>query len=263
MKKLVVYFLLSFSFLFAQGKVAVAIFPLEYAAEKIILGKMNIVSLFNEEYFRFNPSRKNIRAIAGMSVYFTLNLPREIPLIKKIKEINPYLNIVDLTEGLELIKTDGKINPYVWLDPVSYRKIVETMHKNIVKFDAINKDYYDKNLSNFLEEIDNIFLGLKKKLYSTRQENFFVYGDYWDYFARRYNLNLYKQKKRIVKAEEIHELISFTKQHDIEKILVSASDNTYYAQSLSYKTRATIVKHNIFAKNWDSNLFVLTNALIK
>lgn len=263
MKKLIILFFLSFSSLFAQGKVAVAISPLQYAAEKIILGKMRIFSLFNEEYFRFNPSRKNIRAIAGMSVYFTLNLPREKVIVHKLKEINPNLNIVDLTKGLELIKTDGKINPYTWLDPVLYRKMVETMHKNIVQIDPENKAYYDENLSVYLEEVDATFLGLKKKLYSTLQENFFVYGDYWDYFAKRYNLNLYKQKKKIVKAEKIHELVSFTKQHDIQKILVSASDNTYYAQSLSYKTRSTIVRHNIFAKNWDSNLFVLTNALIK
>lgn len=263
MKKIVVLLLLCFSFSFAKGKIAVAISPLAYAVEKIILGKMNITTLLNENYFKDKPSRRLLRSISGMSVYFTLNLPREQEYIIKLKQMNKYLNIVDLTKDFDLISKDGKINPYTWLDPVLYRKMIIRMYKNIILIDSENEEYYTKNADNLLAEIDEVFFEMKNMIYSTTEENFFVYDEYWDYYARRYNLNLFKEKRKIITASEIPPLIKFAKKNSIKKILVLDSDIMVYSSSLANKTNTQIIKHNPFGKNWESNLFVLTKELIK
>lgn len=262
MKKIVVLLLLCLSFSFAkQGKVAVAISPLAYAAEKIILGKMSITTLLNENYFKDEPSRKKLRQISGMAVYFTLNLPREKAFVLKLKEMNKYVNIVDLTKGLDLIVKNGETNPYTWLDPVLYRHMIIKMHKSIILIDKENEEYYNKNVENLLAEIDNLFFQMKEKIYATSQENFFVFDEYWDYYAKRYNLNLFKEKRKIIRAKEIPNLIRLTKQNRIKKLIVLDTDNMIYSSSLAAKTSTKIIKHNPFAKNWESSLFVLTKEL--
>ncbi|RXJ94148.1 hypothetical protein CRV00_07925 [Malaciobacter molluscorum] len=255
-KVLITLFFLSFSFLFAQSKISVAIPPLQFIVEKIAKNHIFADSLFSENYFEDYPSKSYLRKLSYSPIYLSLNLQREKSYIADLKAISR-IKIIDVTKGIN--KIDG--NPYLWMDPLSFRKIVINVYDEIVKLDNKNEKLYKANLDKFLRDIDAIFLSIKEQLFSLSSYDFYTFNDYWDYYAKRFRLNLYKKKKETLDAKEISDTITFTRKHDIKYFLVDPTDPKKIVDFFAKNSEAKPLVNNIFEKNWQANIFIFTQKI--
>ncbi|RXK00163.1 hypothetical protein CRU98_03125 [Arcobacter sp. CECT 8986] len=257
MKKVVLsLFFLSFSFLFAQSKISVAIPPLQFIVEKIAKNHIFADSLFTENYFEDYPSKSHIRRLSYAPIYLSLNLKREKSYINDLNAIS-HIKIIDVTKGIK--KFDN--NPYLWMDPLNFRKITLNVYDEIIKLDSKNKKLYEANLNKFLKDIDGIFLSIKEQLFSLSSYNFYTFDDYWDYYAKRFRLNFYKRDKKTLTAKEISNTINFTRENGIKYFLIDPTDSKKVVDFFVKNSEAKPLVNNIFEKNWQANIFIFTQKI--
>ncbi len=237
---------------------AVAIPPLDYIIQTITEKRFLVQSLYSENYLTDIISRKEVREISKNSVYLTLNLPKEKEVLEYLKSISR-IDIIDVSRGVERIEG----NPYIWTDPLNFRKIVLNTYAEIIKLDKDNKEIYDKNLDNLLNKIDKIFLDIRKDIFVLKNYNLYVFDDYWKYYEKRYKLNFFKKNKAYFNAKEIYETIVFTREKSIKNLLVDPNDEEELITFFTKNSKTTVIKNNIFIKNWEANIRQLTKDIVQ
>lgn len=185
-----------------------------------------------------------------------MNLPKEKDYINDLKAISN-IKVVDVTKGINRIDN----NPYIWTDPINFRKIVLNVYDEIVKLDKAHKSYYEKNLTKLLRDIDEIFLAVKMQLNTMKTYNFYAFDEYWDYYANRYRLNIYKKKKQKLNAKQIYNTILFARENDIYRTIVDTHDSSDIISFFAQNSETEIIKNNIFKKNWQANIFIFTQKI--
>ncbi len=258
MKKIIILFFLSLCFVFAKPKVAVAIPPLDYIIQSITEKRFLVHSLYTENYLKEIVSRKEIREVTKNLVYLTLNLPKEQEAIKYLKAISK-IDIIDVSNGIPKINN----NPYIWTDPLNFRIIVLNVYDEIIKLDRANTQIYSKNLDNLLNEIDETFLNIKKDIFTLENYNLFVFDEYWEYYAKRYRLNLFKKDKEYFNAKQIYETIVFAREKSIKKLLVDLNDEQKLVTFFTSNSETTAITNNIFSRNWKANINQLTKDILQ
>lgn len=256
-----ILFLLLFPlFLFSKYQV-VTYFPLESnIVKKIAQNEIRTREITN----RFIPIYKELpyseaSRLSNARIYFHFGLEVEKAYGKLLKERNPEIIEIDLSLGVQ--KLDN--NPYFWTDPFALRDVSKKIYETLVKYDKYEAEYYKKNYEKFLEEIDETFLKMKRKLASSDVYAIYVYDDYWEYFANRFRIKTFKRPKEHINITEIEKLIDFKNKENITKILFFEEKDHNVVLSLSSNLNIKAVEDDIFKDNWQINLLELANNLTK
>jgi zinc transport system substrate-binding protein len=240
-------------------------FPLEeFLVKKIGQNNVRIKTITNkykENILEFRKSEYKKFSNANIYFYFDLKSGREYA--DKLKQYNKDIVLVNLSSNIKKLKLNNKLNPYIWMDPIRVRVIVKDIYKVLSTIDKRNKNFYKMQLEDFLNEIDELFLKTKRKLFESENYNFFVYDEYWQYYAKRFRLNLYSKDKRHLRAHEIKDINSQVKKYNINSLVISPDTNNSIAQSISGNTNIKIKKHDIFESVWFYNINQLTSIIAK
>lgn len=206
----------------------------------------------------------DLSRLANTRAYFHFGLDIEKSYIKKLKEINPQLKIYDLSVGINKLKLkDGTVNPYIWTDPLILRDVATNIYEYLIELDSINQEHYKRNYELLLAKLDKLFLDIRNNLYESEIYNIYVFDDYWDYFANRFTLNLYKREKKIIKANELEDIKKFANLNEIKAILIKDKNDINYAKSLADEMNIIIKEHDIFEELFFFNLETLSKKLSK
>lgn len=259
MKK--IYFLLLFPlFLFSNIEV-VTYFPLESnILRKITYNEVSIKEI-NQKYSNQQKTltNKELSRFSNAQLYLHFGLDEEKRCFNLLKSKNAKIIEVDLSTNVEKIDN----NPYIWTDPLLMRDIAKNIYEVVVKYDEDRKDLYKKNYEAFLDEIDDTFLKIKQRLNSCDTNMIYAMDDYWDYFGRRFGIEIVKKDKSIVNILDLSELIKYTRNFNIRKILFIDSVNKNIELSFASNLNIKAVENDIFQSNWQSIEDGLTNNLIK
>lgn len=200
---------------------------------------------------------------AGTRAFLHFNLDIEKEYIKKLRKVNPKLQTVDMSAGINKLSFNGKENNYVWTDPILLRDIAKNIYGTLVEFDQYNKENYKRNYEIFLNELDESFLKIREKLYTSDLYNIYVFDEFWAYYANRFGINLYRRPKSIVSASQINDLVSYTNKNDIKAILVTKDVTYTYAKSIAGNANLFIKTNDIFNEFVLSNIWELSKELSK
>lgn len=263
MKKILIYFLLFSSLSFANKTILVTISPINYFIKQIVKNTIKIETLYSSGKFDFTYRKLELLQLSKTKVYFTIGLKEEEKYKDLLLAYNPKLNIVDLSKNIEILLDDtGTLNPYIWMDPLRVRIIVKNIFEEIVKLDPNNKNFYQKNYNNFLKDIDEIFLKIKKKFYTT-SDSIFILKNYWYYYLNRFEVDSYSLENRILKADEIIDFRYNSKLHQTKTLLVEKGFNYVIERSISLGSNTSnIVRNDIYTYDWKKNISTLTNELL-
>lgn len=256
-----ILFLLLFPlFLFSKYEV-ITYFPLESnIIKKIAQNEIRTREITNRfmPIYRELPSSE-VSRLSNATIYFHFGLDVEKAYGKILRERNPELIEVDLSEGIDKLPN----NPYFWTDPFTLREVAKKILDTLVKQDKYGVEFYKKNYENFLEEIDDTFLKIKRKLEISDVYAIFVYDDYWEYFANRFRIKTFKRDKVNVNILEMKKLVEFKEKENITKILYFGEKDYNVVHSLSNNLNIKAIEDNIFNENWQINLLELANNLNK
>jgi zinc transport system substrate-binding protein len=155
-----------------------------------------------QSYHTYEPTPRQIAELADARAYFTIGVPFEQLLIKKVRAAAENLIIVDARQGLPLRMMEeaeegqhhaghahhGQEDPHVWLDPRLVKRMTRAICDALQQIDPSHNDEYEHNLSAYHRELDDLHRELTRALAPLAGREFFVYHPAYGYFADAYGL---------------------------------------------------------------------------
>lgn len=147
-------------------KVVASFFPIADLSEKIGGDHVEVKNLVkNGSAHGYEPSVGDMKDIAEADLLIINGAGFE-GWVEKVKANNPDLQILDLSEGIDLIKNTeemddhdhGPNDPHIWLSLDNLEEMAENIYTKLAKIDSKNKDAYEmnyKNLENKLNELED------------------------------------------------------------------------------------------------------------
>jgi zinc/manganese transport system substrate-binding protein len=164
---------------------------------------------------------------------------------------------LDVSVGIEKLdkiegKVDGRLgdvhpqgNPHYWLDPENIKIIAKNVAYKLSELSPENKEYFEKNLEQYLNLLNIKISQWKEKLSSLNEKNIVIYHRSWNYFAKRFNLNIIAELEPLPgippSASHLSEVVNIIKQNKVKFILKETFYPNKPAQFVSQQTGVKIV----------------------
>lgn len=261
MKKIFLVLLLLLSSTYAKKHITVTLPVQKYFFEKIAKNNY-IVHVVESRIEKFELNNiEFMNRLAYSKIYYTLGLKQEKEYIKKLKEKNKFLKIKDLSTFYKKDVINGEEVPYFWMDPLLNRKFAKLILEESIKHFPRKKAEFTQNYELLLDEMDKIYLSIKKRLDVSENLNFLAYETYWHYFAKRFKIHIFYREKRVTKLEEVSSLIEFAKKKDIKKLIVNKGTKFTLIHSISSHINVKTVINDPTSYDWKPNIYELSKKL--
>ena len=208
----------------------------------------------------YEPTPAQLMNVSKAKMYVKMGsgIEFEIAWMDKIKSINENMLIVDCSNGIELLKEDGKADPHIWLSPKNAKIIVENICEGLVQIDPANSTYYKQNKEAYLRELDALDKEISQilsKTSKTSAHKFIVYHPAWSYFARDYGLEQISVEEggKEPTPERIASIIEEAKRNNITKIFASPQFKDK-AEVIAKEIGGEVVEINPLAENYIENM---------
>jgi zinc transport system substrate-binding protein len=170
----------------------------------LVISKVEVMVRPGGDPHTYEPTPKQMAALAEARIYFTIGVPFERAWMERIKAVNPGLKVIDTSKGIikrsaecgvppaESVRDEpGRYaeDPHVWLDPILVKSQAQIIAEALVEIDPDNRAKYQANLEVFLADLDRLDSEIKKTLHGMEGRTFLVFHPAWGYFADRYGLH--------------------------------------------------------------------------
>ncbi|MFN3351000.1 metal ABC transporter substrate-binding protein, partial [Pseudorhodoplanes sp.] len=140
----------------------------------------------------------------------------------------------------------GAATLHFWLDPKTADAITAAMVKAFSEVDPDNKRYYEQNRAAFLSRLDQKLGEWTMRLAPLKGEPLIAFHDDWDFFAKRFDLNIVEfiteRDGAPPKLGRIGQLAKLMKDKKIRFILAEANQPERHSNMLAERTGATVVQ---------------------
>lgn len=210
--------------------VFVSLEPQKWLAEQLIAqsGKVSVLVAPGQDPHDFSPSPKQLMALSGASLYFTVDLEFEKRVIHKISHTASGVKFVDTSIHVQKIPmvphqhehdsrkphSDHKkeehheheinhhhdihedhganehegLDPHIWLSTTNLKIMAQTMADALIATDPANTSLYAENLKKLKTELDRLNAKFTDQLTPYYGRTFYVFHPAFGYFARDYHL---------------------------------------------------------------------------
>ena len=289
---LLIFILLSTALFAAKQELTVTILPQKYFVQKIVKDKfdINVMVKAGSSPHTYEPKTSQMKSLSNSKIYFYTGIEFEKAWLDKFKKSAPNTLFVDSSANIERIamqehsheeetkheehKHDKKhhhedehehegLDPHVWLDPVLVKIQAKNMYDAVVSIDLENKEFYTKNYEEFLKELDFLDAQIKDILKPYEHKAFMVFHPSWGYFAKRYDLEQIsiEIEGKEPKPNELIELISEAKKHDIKIVFVAPQFSQKSAKTISKNINANVVEIDPLSDNWKESMLNTANQI--
>jgi len=220
----------------------------------------------------FEPTPRQAAALAGASLFFTVDIPFEKQLAAKVTASNRNLKIVDSTKGIVRLqltepdqhKTHGnEADPHLWLATNNLRIMADNMTAAMVTAMPERKEALYKNLASLQREISNLDKRLATTLAPHRGKTFYVFHPAFGYFADAYGL---KQKAVEISGKsptprQLTALIRQAREDRVRTIFVQPQFDSKSANTVAQAINGAVVPIDPLDQEVLRNLATIATAI--
>ena len=172
--------------------------------------------------------------------------------------------IVDGMEDDEEEEEDVEYDEHVWTSPINAIKIINNLKDEIISLDNSNSEIYEKNASNYINELKDIDTQIRDIVDSSKRKEI-IFGDRFplSYFVDEYGLTYYAafpgcSDANEASAKTISFLIDKVKEDNIPVIFHIELSNGKIASAIADETKVKVLEfnsaHNISQKDFDAEV---------
>ncbi|QBG46193.1 cation ABC transporter substrate-binding protein [Verrucomicrobia bacterium S94] len=145
----------------------------------------------------YEPTARQLAALGEADILFTIGVPFEQALLKKIRPLYPNLNISATDSGIEkrsmghehhhegeCTHDHGQKDPHVWLSTRNVAIIASAMYETLEPMGLADPEKYDA----LIQTLDTLNTETEKKLAPYKGRYFYVFHPAFGYFAEQYGL---------------------------------------------------------------------------
>lgn len=248
--------------------------PQAYLAERIGGDAVEVHTLVGkgQDPHTFEPTPRQAAALAGASLFFTVDIPFEKQLTAKVAASNRKLRIVDSTKGivrLPLAELDhhgahgNEADPHLWLTTNNLRIMADNMAAALSTAIPERKDTLHKNLASLQREISDLDKRLVTTLAPHRGKTFYVFHPAFGYFANTYGL---KQKAVEISGKsptprQLTTLIRQAREDRVRTIFVQPQFDSKSADTVAKAINGAVVPIDPLDKEVLRNLAAIAAAI--
>ncbi|MDN5377556.1 MAG: zinc transport system substrate-binding protein [Sulfurospirillum sp.] len=284
MKKLILSLLLLVSSnLLAKVNAVVSIIPQQTILEQIGGDKVEITLMVTpgNSPHTYEPKPAQMREIEKANLYFTIGVEFEKAWLDKFVAQNGKMKVISVAKGIEKLPMKehsheghehkahddhehANTDPHVWTSPENVKIIATNIYEALLRVDKAHKEYYFKNLENFLAKVDalneKIMLTLKDTPKGTK---FMVFHPSWGYFAKQYDLEqiAIEVSGKEPKPKELMHIIEEAKEENIKALFTQPEFSDKSATIIAKELQVPVIKVSPLAKNWEEQLLKIAQSI--
>ena len=154
------------------------------------------------------------------------------------------LTIIDASQNMELLETDGEKNPHLWLSVTANIQQVKNITEQLKKADPKHADAYQANADIYIQKLE----ALKKEMHNTLDKvphkDIVTFHEAFPYFAKEFGLNIIAVVEREPGSEptpnELQAVIQQIKPLSSKVLFTEPQYAPSAAQTISRETGAKI-----------------------
>ena len=252
-------------------KIFVSVLPQKYLVEQI--GKQHVeVSTMvaaGQNPSTYAPKPKQMTELASCDIYLTIGVPFEKLWIKKIRQYNEGLKIINMQPANDALHHEvshdhnHELGPHIWTSPRQLRIMAQHIAKILSDINPESRDLYYGNLRRLEEELVSLDSKIRRMLNESQTRHFMVFHPAWDYFADEYQLKqiAIERQGKEPGARMITELIQSAREHNIKKVFTQRQFNSSSAKTIAKAIGGEVVETDPLAENVIDNLLAFTRLL--
>jgi len=215
--------------------------PLKWIVQRIAGNEYNVISVIqpNMNHELFEPKTDDLIKLEKSKLFFTYDaLNFEEKITSTINDKNKVLNVLNgIDPHLFLEDHDhdehgghhhdehehnGKFDPHVWFSLEMMPKVAENIKNKLVETYPNQKDKFEKNYNDFIQELDGFKKEISEKMSKKTKKEFMIYHPALEYFLKGTGIEeeAIESEGKEPSAKQIQEIISEAKEHGISTILV-------------------------------------------
>ena len=260
-----------------EGKinVFVSILPQKYLVERIGGNRVDVSAMVKPGLSpeTYEPTPKQMAALNTARIYFRIAVPFETVWIKRIKDLNPQIRIIECCGDLNITdpahQDHGKFNTryandaHVWTSPENAIVLAGIIKSVLSEYDPGSAEYYSANYNILVNDLGALDAFIRNELAGIKNRYFIVSHPSWGYFAEAYGLEQIsiEQHGTEVRAKKLSRLIEFARQREIHTVFVQKQFNTASAKTLAREINGKIVELDPLAEDYINNLGYVARAI--
>ena len=242
---------------------AVSILPQRYLINKIADTLVDVVVMVppGASPATWEATPEQMKDLGDAFIYFRIgHIGFEQAWMKQIASLNPGMEIVDLSEGLELISADYEhgdhqhhgTDPHTWLSPACMKQMARKVYYILSEKFPDYKSYLRGNYEKLLQDINKTESYAGRVLSPLAGSSFLIFHPSLGYLARDYSLNQYAIEFEGKEPSPAHlrEIVDLAKIHGIKAIFVQKEFDQRNASLIAEEIEGTVVMINPLEENW-------------
>jgi zinc transport system substrate-binding protein len=246
--------------------VFVSIEPLRYFAERIGAGEFEVRVLVasDQSPATYEPTARQMAALAGSKVFFTVGVPMERTLVPRLRSSMPAVRIVDTREGIELIAFEssrrehghGATDPHIWLDPARARSMARNIYGALAAIEPGLEPVLAGNLRALEIELDRLAVELAELLAPVRGREFVVFHPAYGYFADAFELKQVAIEAGGIMPGSKHlaDVMDMARKRGVKAIFVQPQFSSATASAVATSIGAIVVNLDPMAPDYPENM---------
>jgi zinc transport system substrate-binding protein len=264
----------------ARISVFTSILPQAYFVEKIGGKSVDVHVLVGpgQSPETYSPTPKQMAQLSESDLLFTVGVPFEHTLTKRIAKIVPTLHIVNTAADIPAerqltfaedsgMNSDshlhGDIDPHTWLDPSLVKIQSQSIRDALMEIDPANKQKYASNYEAFSKELDSLSADISKILDAVRGRDMLVFHPAFGHFAKAFGLRqiAIEQEGKEPGASRIATLVDRARAENVSVIFVQKQFSTSSADAIAEAIGAKVVPLDPLAKDYATNMISMANTI--
>lgn len=249
--------------------VSVSILPQKYIVDRLSDNTIdvNVMVPPGTSPEMYEPSPIQMKGVANSVVYFAVGpLEFEGTILPRIKELNPDIRFVNLSEGLSLIEGHkhheimGEHNhetcydPHIWTSTKEFKQMATGTCNELCNVFPDKKSTFLANLDKLQKEVDGLDSMLRKVVETAETKKFLIYHPALSYFARDYGLTQIsiEEDGKNPSAQHLAGLVQLAKAEKLKSVFIQSQFDSRNAVILSQEIGGDVVSIDPLGYDWVS-----------
>lgn len=219
----------------------------------------------------YEPTARQLAALGEAELLFTIGVPFERSLLKKIEPLYPKLPMVGTDEGIvkramphahhgEACTHDhGEPDPHVWLNPKDAAIIAGNMFQALEKNGLAKQENYDR----LIQQLEQLDTRIAQQLAPFKGSRFYVFHPSFGYFADAYGLQQVpiELDGKSPSPRQLADLIEQAQADGVKVIFVQKQFPIESAKAVAQAIGGSVVQLDPLAEDVVANLKRIADAI--